>query len=125
MPFGLLGSFHHQIDGRGEAAPVGGFLLELRATAGGQRIELGFSSRFRFRPFRFDPGFLFQAVQSGVEGALLNLKNFAGDLLNALGNGPAVFGFEGNGLENEEVESALDEIAWLTHTMTIYIKKCR
>jgi hypothetical protein len=30
-----------------------------------------------------------------------------------------------NGPEDEEVESALDEIAWLTHTMIIYNKKCR
>jgi len=31
-------------------------------------------------------------------------------LLDALGDGPAVFRFERNGLEDQEIESALDEI---------------
>jgi hypothetical protein len=35
--------------------------------------------------------------------------------LDALGDGPAVFGFERNGLEDQEIESALDKIGWLCH----------
>jgi hypothetical protein len=56
---------------------------------------------------------------------LLNLKNFLGDLLNALGNRPAVLRLERDCLEDEQIESPLNEIAWLSHTMTIYITKCR
>jgi hypothetical protein len=33
-----------------------------------------------------------------------------------------VFGLEGEGLEDEEVEGSLDEIVWLSHTVTIYTK---
>jgi hypothetical protein len=31
-----------------------------------------------------------------------------------------VFGFEQDGFEDQEVEGALDEIAWFAHAMTIY-----
>jgi hypothetical protein len=36
-----------------------------------------------------------------------------------------VFGFEGDGFEDEEVEGALDEIGGLGHTMIIYNGDCR
>jgi hypothetical protein len=39
-------------------------------------------------------------MESWVKGALLDLQDFVGDLLNALGDGPAVFGFERDGFEN-------------------------
>ena|ERR1700722_7443434 len=125
MPSALLRSLNDQIDRGRQPAPVRRLFLQLRAPGRGQRIKLRLSPRFRFRPFRFDPGFLFQPVQSGIERALLNLKNFLGDLLNALGNRPTVFRFERDGFEDEEIESALNEIAWLTHTMTIYTSDCR
>jgi hypothetical protein len=36
-----------------------------------------------------------------------------------------VFGLEGDGFEDEEVEGALDEIGGLGHTMIIYNGDCR
>jgi hypothetical protein len=35
-----------------------------------------------------------------------------GNLLDALGYGPVVFGLKGNGLEDQEIASALDKIGW-------------
>jgi hypothetical protein len=35
--------------------------------------------------------------------------------LDALGDRPTVFGFERDGLEDQEIESALDKIGWLCH----------
>jgi len=46
-------------------------------------------------------------------------------LLNALSDGPTVFGFERNGFENQEIQSSLDEVVRFSHTMTIYTKNCR
>src|SRR5579864_3457065 len=46
-------------------------------------------------------------MQRGIEGALLDLQHVFGDLLDPLGDGPAVLGFEGDGFEDEEVEGAL------------------
>jgi hypothetical protein len=36
-------------------------------------------------------------------------------LLYALGNRPPVFRFERDGLEDQEIKSALDKIGWLCH----------
>jgi hypothetical protein len=52
--------------------------------------------------------------------SLLDLKDFVGNLLNAFGDGPAVLGLQRDGFEDEQVERALDEIAWFSHTMFIY-----
>jgi hypothetical protein len=41
------------------------------------------------------------------------LQNVFGDLLNALGNGPAVLRLEGNRFEDEQIESALRQIEFL------------
>lgn len=95
-----LSCFDDQIDCGGEAAPVGGFLFELGAARRGQRIKLGLPACLGFFPFGFNPGFLFQAVQSRVERALLDLQDVARNLLNAFGDSPAVLGFKRNGFKN-------------------------
>src|SRR5690242_20286214 len=121
-----LGSrFDDQIDCGREAAPVGGFLFELGAAGRGQRIKFGLTARFGFFPLGFDPGFLFQAMQSRVERALLDLQNFTGNLLNALGDGPTVLGLGRNGFEDQEIQSSLDQVVWFSHAMTIYTRNCR
>src|SRR5438132_665177 len=121
----ILRCLYDKTDCSGEAAPVGGFLFELGATGRGQRIKLGLPARFGFFPFGFDPGFLFQAVQSRVKGALLDLQHLTRDLLNALGNRPPMLGFERDSFQDQKVQRSLDKIVWLRHTMVIYNKNCR
>ena len=41
---------------------------------------------------------------------MLNLQDAAGNLMDAFGDGPAVFGAEGESSQNEEIESALREV---------------
>jgi len=53
------------------------------------------------------------------------LKDFAGNLLDALGDGPAVFGSEGESFENQQIQRSLYEVVWLAHSMIIYNKDCR
>src|SRR5205807_465713 len=71
-----LRRFDNQVDCGRQAAPVGGFLFKLSAPDSGQRIKLGLTAGLGFLPFGFDPGFLFQAVQSRVKRALLDLQHF-------------------------------------------------
>ena len=59
-------------------------------------------------------------MQGRIKRALLDLENFVGNLLNAFGNRPAVFWLERDRLQNQEVERALDKVAWFSHTLTIY-----
>ena len=40
------------------------------------------------------------------------MEHFRRYLLDALGDGPAVFGFLRNCLENQKVQGSLDEVAW-------------
>jgi hypothetical protein len=54
---------------------------------------------------------------------MLDLEHVSRDLLNALGNRPAVLGLERNRLENQKIEGSLHEIAGLAHTMIIYTKR--
>jgi hypothetical protein len=48
------------------------------------------------------------------------LQNFIRDLLDTFGDGPAVLRLERDRLEYEQVEGALYQIAWFSHTLTIY-----
>ena len=86
----------------------------------GKGVELGDAAGFGGLGFRLDPTLLFETVEGGIEGALLDEEDIAGDLLDAFGDGPAVDGRYGDGFEDEQVESALDEIGWSAHTMIIY-----
>src|ERR1700761_971572 len=69
---------------------------------------------------RLDPRLLLQPVQSRIERALLHLQGFFRYLLDTFGDCPAMQRPESDGLENQQVERALHEIAWLSHTMAIY-----
>src|SRR5207245_10841266 len=64
-------------------------------------------------------------MQRGVERALLHLEHLARNLLDTLGNGPAVQWFERDGFKNQKVESSLHEVAWFSHNMIIYNMDCR
>ena len=49
-------------------------------------------------------------MERRVEGALLDLENVARRGLDALGDRPAVARLGGDGLEDQDVEGALDEV---------------
>jgi hypothetical protein len=70
----LLSCFHYQIDRRRQTASIRSFFFKLRASGRGQGIKSGFPSRPGFCPFGFDPDFLFEPMQRGVERSLLDLS---------------------------------------------------
>jgi len=116
---------HDEIDRGGEAVPVGGFFFELEAAGGSEAVELGDAAGFGFGALALDPAFLLEAVERGIKRTLLDLQYVAGDLFDALGDGPAMLGFESNGLKDKEVKSALNEIAGFAHSVIIYTRDCR
>jgi hypothetical protein len=54
-------------------------------------------------------------MERGVERALIHLQDVVRNPANALGDGPAVHGLEGNGFQDQEIESALNEVGGFAH----------
>src|SRR5262245_58904274 len=67
---------------------------------------------------RFDPALLFQPVQRRVERTLLYVEHFARDLLDPLGDRPAVQRLGRYRFQNQEIQSPLDQIARFPHCPT-------
>ena len=84
--------------GGSEFVPGTLFALELFAAGGGKFVILGAAIIFGGAPARFDPAATLQAMQRGIERALLDLQNAFGDLLDAFRNGPAMLRLKRNRL---------------------------
>jgi hypothetical protein len=93
----------------GKAPPTAGFASQLSAAGGTQTIKARFPIVGGGAPFRGDPALLFQALQGRVESAMLDQEFVLGGLLDGAGNPLTVLGTEGEGTEDEEVESTLEE----------------
>ncbi len=111
----LSGLLDDQVDRGRKAHPGFQFLFQLLAAGAGERVELCHPAGLGGSPLGLDPGLLLQTMERRVEGPLLNLKSFPGNLLDALGDGPAVLGLVGDGPEDQQVERSLDEIGGLGH----------
>jgi hypothetical protein len=109
-----------EVDGLRKALPVGSLSFELFAAAAGEAVELGLAASFAFGPFGGNPAVLLQAVEGWIERALLYLQNLFRYLLYPFGDGPSMLRLVGEGAENEKVESALNKIVRLAHTVIIY-----
>src|SRR5215468_10127327 len=82
-----------------ELAPGAGFCVETRAA-----VVLGGA------PARLDPAAALEPMERRVQRALLDVERRAGDLVEALGDGPSVLRLEGHGLEDQEIEGPLWKI---------------
>ena len=89
LPFGRV---EEQADGVAQALPFGDFGVHLAATFFRERIKFGFAAGFGFLPHGLQPAAVFEAMQRGIEGALMDLEKVFGDLAEALGYGVAVTG---------------------------------
>src|SRR6185369_753790 len=115
MEISLSSHAGDEVDRVRQPVPGGQLLLELRAAVRGQRIHLGLAAGLRLAPRGSDPGLLLEAVESGVERALLHAQHVGGDLFDPLGDRPAVHGPQGDRLEDQEVEGSLNEVVWFAH----------
>ena len=104
---GLFPLVEDQPDRRRQPVPARLLDRQLRATRPGERIELGLAARFRLAPLRFQPAFLFEAVQRRIQRALVDLHDLAGDLLEPSRDGVAMRGLERQDLQDQHVERAL------------------
>jgi len=58
---------------------------------------------------------LFEPMECGIERPLRNLQGILADLLDPLRNRPPVLRFEGDGLQDQEIQRSLDQIRRLAH----------
>jgi hypothetical protein len=107
----------------GQALPALGFGLELSASLCRQPIKLCLAAGFGGTPLGDEKLLVFQAVKSGIQGALLDLQCFLREHLHVLRNGISVNRPERDDTKNEEVQSALREIEfrWVQHAYDFYI----
>ena len=101
----------HAIHHAGEALPVAGVGGKLASAGFGDGVELGLAVVAGGAPRGTDPAALFEANQGGVDGALIEQDLVAADLLNAPCDAVAVQRTHGGeGLQDHQVESSLQEI---------------
>src|SRR5437016_5322075 len=93
--------------------PVGPLRCQFLLACRGERVRSDAPALGRFAPGSFDPAVLLQAMERGKEGAGFDLKRAAGDLRDAVGNGYSVPRLKLEGAENQEVESAFQELGGL------------
>ena len=73
-------------------------------------VVLGATTELRHGPLRLDPVLMLQAMESRVEGALVDLQDVLRNLLDAFRDRPAV---QGTGLqrpEDQQVERARQDV---------------
>src|SRR6202034_2877609 len=74
--------------------------------------------------------FIFEAMERGIKGSLLDLERVARDLLDSLCDGIAVNGSKRNDPHDEKVERALRKVKFVVcllhaYCFYIYIARCR
>ena len=84
---------------------------KLSAAGFGNGVELRLAVVAGGAPFGFDPAALFKTDEGGIDGALIQQDLIATDLLNAARDAVAVErAHGGEGLQDHEVEGALQEV---------------
>src|SRR5579864_230293 len=95
--------------------PLTQFFLELFGACGSQFVELGTAIVVGDAPLGIDPASLLQSRQCGIQRSLAHLKSFLGNLLDALGNSPTMHRFERQRFEDQQVQSALQQLHLFAH----------
>src|SRR5258708_28474050 len=109
--------------GRGEDARHGTreqtplFLFGAILLPSGRReaVHLHLPSFRRRPPLGVDPAAIFQSVQRRIERALVDRQHLVGELPNPLRDPPAVYRPEEQALQNEQIETALEQISSREH----------
>src|SRR2546427_6557752 len=114
--FSCLLELHDARDGARKPAPVSGFLRKLPAAEPRQRIELGAAIILASFPFGGDPARLLELVQCGIKRSVADLQYFTRHLLQSLADCPAIQRLQRQDLQDQEIQSALDEITRSAHS---------
>src|SRR5271163_2866555 len=98
------------------AVPIFGFCLQAAFPCRCERVVFRFALIFRLAPFARDPALVFEAIERGIERALLDFQAVLRDLLNAKKNTVAVEGAERDGFKYEHIEGALQKVELFVHS---------
>ena len=93
--------------------------LESTTSDGGEAVVLRFAIVLGGAPVAVDQSLMLEAIQRGIERALLNEQCAAGDLLDAKEHAVAVQLAERDRLQNEEVEGAGEDTRWICHALLL------
>src|SRR5579871_218819 len=104
-------------DGGCDPSPVLLFLRKLFAAGGSECVDFGTPPGVQFLPGALDESFFRQTVKRGKERAGSNLEGAFSHLLNAVGDADAVERSQFESTEDEEVQSALQEVGRSGHML--------
>ena len=102
----LLCGAQNVLDGLRDAIVTGEFGLQMCAACGGEAVEPNFAIGFGDTPLGGDPAFDEHFLQRGIEQAFFDGEDFAGQEVNALGDGVAVKRVRLEDAEDEHGERA-------------------
>src|ERR1700722_11015957 len=100
----------------------------MSSSLGRELVELGFPAGLGGLPASAEQLFIFEAMERGIEGSLLDPECVARDLLDSLRDGIAVNGSKRNDPHDEKVERALRKVkavACFLHAYCFYIYSAR
>src|SRR5688572_32382955 len=109
------GGAQHGLEAGGEAAPALQLVAKRLAARGGDPVVAGTPVVVSGSPIARDQAVLLEALERGIERALVHLEHTVGDLLDALADPPPVHGSERQRLEDQQVERAPEGIGLGSH----------
>src|ERR687891_1703351 len=107
--------FHHAADGVCHALPFPRFDRELTAARRGKVVILGAAAQLRDLPLGLDPALVLETMEGRIERALVDLQDVSGNLLDPLGDGPAVQGILLQRAQDQQIERAGQQIGRSRH----------
>src|SRR3954470_12566899 len=102
--------FDHAADGGCHALPFPRFDGELTAARRGEVVILGAAAQLRYFPLGLDPALVLEAMEGRIERALVDLQDVSRNLLDTLGDGPAVQGILLQRAQDQQSERAGEQI---------------
>jgi hypothetical protein len=105
-----MSAVEDELDRLGEALPLVDLEAERAAALPGDGVVASAAVVLGGLPVALDVAFVLEALEGGVEGALVDVEASFGKLLDAFAESPAVHGLEGEGLEDQEVDGAAEGI---------------
>src|SRR6185437_2099638 len=110
---GTSGRLQDGFDGGDIATPAGGLRTKGSPARGGEAVVLGLAVVLGGAPLTVDPALDFEALQGGVERALVHVQDAGRKLLDPLADAPAMHGLEREGLEDQKLEGAAEDVVLL------------
>src|SRR5215471_14604705 len=112
---GLLRRLDEETNGRRQPLPGLQLALELLPALTRQRVELRVAPEIGRFPLGANPALLLQPVERRVQRPLPHRQGVAGQDLNALRDSPPVQRLARDGLEDQEIERALEQVGRFRH----------